>query len=403
MNSKKHFVLLICALFLLPQLLISQDNPYSMKWGNGFKLESKNKDFKLKFGGRIMVDHAFFSQDEDMDVAFGELGTKNGTEFRRARFFSSGTVYNNIGYKLQLDFTGGGVAMKDAYIQIKKIPVIGSFKVGHFKEPFRFDALTSSKYITFMERALLIDFSQERNNGFMIANDLLDKKLSFQAGLFRAANGYGDDEAANDGYSFTGRLTGLALNNKENKQLLHLGVGYSHRVPESETYKVSSRPEAHLSGTKYISTGTIADVENIGLLNFEGVFVMKALTFQGEYLMANVKTLNETLNLSSYYGQLSYFLTGESKKYKNSYAGFDRVKPKSNFGNGGYGAWELTFRYSNSNLSDKSVSGGEQTDMTFGLNWYLNPASRVMFNTVLANVKDFGKVTVFQTRFQIDF
>jgi phosphate-selective porin OprO/OprP len=47
--------------------------------------------------------------------------------------------------------------------------------------------------------------------------------------------------------------------------------------------------------------------------------------------------------------------------------------------------------------------GGEQQDITLGVNWYLNPVTRVMLNNVFANIKDVGNVNVFEVRFQIDF
>ncbi len=100
-----------------------KENPFSFKWDNGFKVESADKNFKLSFGGRIMLDHAFFSQDDDLDLAFGELVTKNGLEIRRARLFLSGAVYNNVEFKLDLGFEGGEVAMKDVYLGIKNVPV----------------------------------------------------------------------------------------------------------------------------------------------------------------------------------------------------------------------------------------------------------------------------------------
>ena len=410
MNEMKNYVLII--LLLMATVSFTQEkkeNPFSAKWDNGFKVESADKNFKLKFGGRIMVDHAFFSQNDDLESVFGELGTKNGTEFRRARFFTSGTVYGNVDFKLQIDFSGGDVVLKDAYLGIKKVPLVGNVRVGHVKEPFRFDALTSSKYITFMERALPIDFMQERNNGILLFNDFLDKKLSLQAGYFRNQSNSSSDKAANDGYAFTARATALALNNKDKKQLLHLGVGYSYRKPDSKQFRVRSRPEAHLSSERYISSGTIADVDNVNLVNFETVFVGGPFSFQGEYLKSKVNMESlaaiDNYNFNSYYGHVSYFLTGESKKYKNSYAGFDRVKPKNNFGgdNNGSGAWEVALRYSTSDLNSEDISGGEQSDVTLGLNWYLNPSTRIMFNNVWADIKDAGKANIFQVRFQIDF
>ena len=93
MNKMKNYILI--TLLLVATVSFSQEkekkeNPFSAKWDNGFKVESADKNFKLKFGGRIMVDHAFFSQNNDLESVFGELGTKNGTEFRRARFFHQG-------------------------------------------------------------------------------------------------------------------------------------------------------------------------------------------------------------------------------------------------------------------------------------------------------------------------
>ena len=384
-----------------------KENPFSFKWDNGFKVESADKNFKLSFGGRIMLDHAFFSQNNDLDLAFGELVTKNGLEIRRARLFLAGVVYNNVEFKLDLGFEGGEVAMKDVYLGIKNVPVVGNIRVGNVKEPIRLEMLTSSKYITFMERSIHSDFSPTRNNGILLFNDFLDKRLSAQAGLFRNAGNNGNDVMANDGYTFTGRITGLPINDQDAKQLLHVGLGYSYRKPDSGEYRVRSRPEAHLSGVRYINTGTLEDIDNVNLTNVEAAFVSGPFSIQTEYLMAKVNTGNitavDSYNFNSYYGQVSYFLTGESKKYKSSYSGFNRVKPTNNFGENGSGAWEVALRFSNSDLNNEDILGGEQSDVTVGLNWYLNPATRIMFNNVWADVKDAGNMNVFQVRFQIDF
>jgi phosphate-selective porin OprO/OprP len=385
-----------------------KENPFFFKWDNGFKLESADKDFKLKFGGRIMVDHAYLFQNDELDTNFGPLVTKSGTEFRRARLFLSGTVYDNVEFKFQIDFAGGDVAFKDMYIGLKALPGVGTVRVGHVKEPFGLQTLNSSKYITFMERSLLSDFSQGRNNGILLFNDFFGKRLSAQAGAFRMAQGNGNDIFADDGYALTGRITGLALQNPDKKQLLHLGVGYSFRKPESKTYKVSSRPEAHLA-PKYINTEELEDVDNISLIDFETALVSGPISLQGEYLTTTVYNTDsapfEKYNFKSFYGQVSYFITGESKSYKGSYEGFDRVKPKRNFGgkDKGTGAWEIALRYSNSDLDSRDVLGGQQTDITLGLNWYLNPAARLMLNHVWPTIKDTGRANILQGRLQIDF
>ncbi|HHC81098.1 MAG TPA: hypothetical protein ENK46_14550 [Flavobacteriia bacterium] len=398
--------------FLTSNFLLSQEgNQFSFAWDNGFKLESADKNFKLKFGGRLMIDHAFFSQDAGLDDAFGQLLTKNGTEFRRARFFFSGTVYENVTFKLNIDFASGNTVLKDAYIGIKNIPFVGNIRVGHVKEPFRLDALTSSKYLTFMEPALLTDFTPIRNNGILLFNNFLDKRLSVQTGLFRNASGRtGNDLTANDGFTFTGRMSGLPFDDNEKKLLLHVGLGYTYKKPnDKKEFKIASRPEAHLSGKKYLNTGIIEDVENVQMANFETALVKGPFSVQAEYLIANINTgtgiTSISYNFSSYYAQTSYFITGEYKRFKSSYSGFNRLKPTHNFvgKNKGAGAWEVALRYSNSDLNNKDIFGGEQRDITLGLNWYLNPVTRIMFNHVWEKVKNFGNATAFQVRFQIDF
>ena len=395
--------------------MISQekkDNPFTIKWDNGTKIESKDKNFKLKFGGRVQLDHALFLQNDDLDAAFGELESSNGTEFRRLRFFMSGLLYKNVEYKLQIDFAGGGARLKDAYIGIKGIPVIGRIRVGHMKEPLRFDALTSSKYITFMERAIPADLANERNNGILLMNDFFDNKLSIQTGVFRKADAFGNDKKADKDIAITSRITTLAINNKEKEQLLHFGFSYSYRKPETDDYHISVRPKSHLAN-KYIKTGTIQDVETVNIINFETAYTKGPFTFQGEYLGSSVKQnsidFSETYNFTNYYAQVSYFLTGEHRPYKNSYATFGRLKPKKNFmGNGkGAGAWELALRYTHTDLNSKDIYGGEQGDISFGTNWYLNSATRIMFNYVWTDIdkKDVGhgNLNIFEVRFQIDF
>ena len=162
---------------------------------------------------------------------------------------------------------------------------------------------------------------------------LFDNKLSVQTGVFRNADAFGNDKEAAKDVAWTSRITTLAIDNKEKEQLLHLGFSYSYRKPDKEEYKISVRPKSHLA-KKYISTGNIEDVERVNIINFETAFTSGPFTFQGEYLGSSVKQdlsdFSETYNFNNYYGQISYFLTGEHRPYKNSYATFGRLKPKSN-------------------------------------------------------------------------
>jgi len=344
---------------------------------------------EIKFGGRIMYDMAVWG-DTAMDNA--------GTEFRRVRFYNSGKLYGNVKYKLQLDFSGGKISFKDVWMELSELPFNGKLRVGHFKEPLRLEALTSSKYITFMERALPIAFAPERNTGAMY-HTTFGEKISLQTGVFREGDSFGNDKESTNNVNVTSRITYLAMN--DDRKTLHLGASSSVRKNSGNSYGFSSRAENHL-GNKLMSV-SFEDVDKTNILGGEIAYVNNALSVQAEYLQATVIGTTETA-LSSYYGQISYFLTGESRPYKSSLDGFSRVKPNNNYGSGGKGAIELVARTSSMDLT--AANEGSLNDITLGVNWYLNPHTRVMLNYVMGEMTNETEViteNAVMMRVQLDF
>ncbi len=398
---------LLIAVLLLSQNNYSQDSiapSYSFKWDNGFKLKSSDNNFSLDFGGRIFVDHARFFPNSNLERNYGEMNHNSRTDVTSARLFFSGEIYQNVEFKFQVDFSGEKVAFKDVYIGITNIPAIGNLRVGQLHEPFRFSSLTSGKYTTFMERGPNTSFSYERNVGAVIFNDFLDDRLSAQLGAFQNPNNSTLEALDHDGYAVTGRITGLPIRNIEKRRLLHVGVGYSFRNPESNEYEVAISPGSKLAD-KLLDTDIIQNVNDVSLLNFEAVYIHGPFSLQAEYLNASIDIENGSHNFSSFNGDLSYFLTGESKIYGSSYGGFGRVKPRKNFGgkDKGFGAWEVAAKFSHTDLNDGIVMGGQQSLFAIGLNWYLNPVTRFMFNYSHASIENQGNIDIIQARLQVDF
>ena len=102
---------------------------------------------------------------------------------------------------------------------------------------------------------------------------------------------------------------------------------------------------------------------------------------QAEYISTSVNRngLND-VDFDGWYVETGYFLTGESRQYKNGK--FTRPKPFSNIGEDGTGAWQLALRYSTIDLNDGMIDGGETDAMTVGLNWYPTPTLRFTANYV---------------------
>lgn len=362
-------------------------------------------DVTMKFFGRLFIDWGWFTGDDptyNTDTSGTTPELEDGTEFRTARLGVEGLLYDKTGYKAEFDFAPGTVAVKDVFFTLKEL--FGTeFRVGHFKEPFSLEQVTSSRFISFMERSLAAAFAPDRNSGFQLSDTPTDSQnLYWAAGLFRTSNdqakAVGDSE-----YSYTARLTGLPLYEEEGASMLHLGAAASYRLDDSVQFR--SRPEANMVN-RPADTGAIA-ADDTMLLCGEAAWLNGPFSAQAEYQLASVSAsgAGQDGDFSGYYAYVSYFLTGEHRNYKKTSASFDRLRPNENFGVG-KGAFELLARYSFIDLDDGAAFTEEMTDTTLGLNWYLNGASRVMFNWVHSEFESGAvddSMDAFMMRFQMDW
>jgi len=396
-----------------------QPDDWNFKWSNGFKLERNDGAFKLKFGGRLQSDWAYVDPSEQIESAIG--GEGNGTEFRRARLFFSGTVYDRLLFKAQYDFanTGDGeVSLKDAYLGLQDLGPIDKVLVGHMKEPFSLEELTSSKYTTFMERALPNAFAPSRNTGFAADGTAADERVLWQVGVFRDSDESGFSFSHDAMWNVTARVVGVPLYEDDGAKVVHLGFSYSHQFRGGSDFMLQyrQRPESHLA--PYLAnTGATIPTNDIDLIAPEFAVVWGPASFQAEYMRAFVEGDAGTRNTTFWgaYAQLSYFLTGEHRMYELGEGAFDRVKLNANFNpaKGDWGGFEIAARYSYLDLSDEMVRGGKMWDVTAGINWYLFPDTRVSLNYVHSGLEDLlispnpddvdGDANIVEARFQVDF
>ncbi|HUX08445.1 MAG TPA: porin [Acidobacteriota bacterium] len=373
---------------------------FTIEWRDGFRLYSADGMFKLSFGGRVFHDWMWGNADDEITSAFGEI--VSGNEFRTAWLYFSGEVYNNVEFMARYSFSGGDIKVKDLYIGLTKLP-FGKLRIGHYKEPFSLEQLTSSKYTTFMERSIADLFAPARNTGFSILGANKAQNITWGLGVFTEANDYGEARAHDDTYNISGRLTFLPWS--DGNDLLHLGAGYHYTgVNEGGSLRYSQRPEVHLT-YRFVDTGNFA-ADSANTLGLEALIFLGPFSLQGEYMYDSISAPDAgdpTFQGGYLFG--SYFLTpGDHRSYSKADGAIGRVKPKNPWmGDNGTGAVELALRYSWLDLTDAEVFGGELMDITLGLNWYINNVTRMMINYVYADRDDIGTASFFQTRFQIDF
>jgi len=238
-----------------------QPQPVFVSFRNGLFVETEDKAWNFKVGGRMQFDGGFSSQP------LNGWGSQAGV--RQVRLEVEGTAAKYFFYKLQYDFAGaqyggptnapvqGGI--RDFYLGIQhplltlpfaKDPAI--IHVGSYFEPFSLEFTASSRFRDFIERAMPVDaIAPNRHLGAAIGAYGAD--WSAKGGIFTTSF---EDLSTNPGvhtpaplwvpaaanwattggsqyFDLTGRVTYAPI--KTEHDLLHVGVSGRYHRPNDAT------------------------------------------------------------------------------------------------------------------------------------------------------------------------
>jgi len=382
---------------LLPAILLLQQGATLAPEGPLSWLPGKESEKTVKISGRVMSDWTFSTGGEDTEAALGEE-IMDGHEFRRLRLGVTGDFTSEVSYRAELDFAGGSAAVTDVYLKYTGCS-FGDWKLGHFKEPFGIEELTSSRFITFIERDTVSEaFAPSRNVGLGLANST--DSMNWGVGAFRESDKTG--KTMNEAYSATGRFVYRPWFEDGGKRLLHLGLAASWRNPDGEVV-YEAAPENHFIPV-YFETPAL-EADSTTLLGVELAVQQGAFHGQFEWQTADNSAPDggTDTSLDGMSLQAGWFITGESRGYKTDEGVWDRVKPTSNAGSdGGIGAWEVAVRFSTLDLTE----GGATDDLNVisaALNWYLNDYTRLMFDVIKPELDAADDLTIFALRAAFDF
>lgn len=361
-----------------------------------------------KIGGRVDLDGAFFVPADGMEAQ------ANIVELRRWRFFTTG----NAIFLIPFSYSASVMAvdnyrfvLDDFWLEFRRIPHLGTLRVGSFIPALSLEASGSSRDATFMEWGTPIQGLAPRiSSGWQLRRPIFDNRATWSLGQFAQSLGTDVGDATPDFMRIIGRVTWLPifegeLEGGETKRLLHLGLDLNYLRSGNATIRYRSRPESHASNF-LADTGNI-HAENMSSVGLEAAWVEGPWSVQSEFL-GNFVDSESSQNFYGFYLYGSYFWTGESRSYDPSRGVFGRFHPKQNFSldGTGMGAVETALRFSYLDLSTNTVNGGVLQSMTLGVNWYLHSNSKIRFNYVYAHANGGprpGDMNVFQTRFEFDF
>ncbi len=319
----------------------------------------------MTFAGRIQADHTRYDG--------GSFPYADGSEVRRLRAGVLGNLTSVWEYKAEWDFAPDDVEVKDAYIRYTGFTNT-RITLGNFKVFSSIDELTSSNNTTFTERGLPNAFVTARRTalGYQTWSD----NFSFSAATYI--------HEPNNLERGTGNAVRYIYHPKlGNGALLHLGINAAIENPDDNTARLRSRPELHQDAHRFVDTGNLLNVDSTTKLGLEAAYTMGRFSAQSEYVRKSVDRDGVTdPTFDGFYGYISYFLTNDTRAYTNSDGFFGTVSPTSEAG-----AWELAARYSEIDLNDGLVNGGQAEAITLAVNYYMTRDLRFQANYVISDSK----------------
>jgi len=388
--------------------------PAKTKWGNfvnGLRGIARYNlfDGKLKFrlGARGQVDGTVGNGNDKYEQFY--LPIDNDFSVRRFEVFAVGRVrkFNfNLAFELGPDW-----GVSDAWIEGAEGGLevwgkyLGKLRVGWMNEPFSLERQTGAYNLGLMERSLPVQtIAPGSNIGAMVHDSGPQGRFTWAAGIFSVGHS-NDANASSSLLSLTGRATFLPVHRNEGRDLIHVGLSLSSRSPAGSDTRYRSRPEARF--VQYlVDTGTI-DASHITLIGLEFAAVRGPMWMAAEHVRSQVSAqLVDNPTFKGSYVKVGWFLTGESKPYRKNSGVFTRERPLNKYSGGNPfkkkngGAWELVGRLSRVDLTDGLIEGGELTDISGALSWYINATTRVELNYIYASPKNQGAANIFLLRVQ---
>jgi phosphate-selective porin OprO/OprP len=344
------------------------------------------------FTGALALDRQNWqTQDSKSKAQVGDLDDSDGGEVRALRFGVVGTLnfpqpWVYTVFAATNGFTKGFDTDDDDDLTLfdwrLDIPFFAetTISLGKQKEPISLERSMGMIYLPMQERSAVSDaMLPSRNIGILLSGMAFNQRMTWASGAF---NNWLDPDSSGtfseNASQFIGRVTGLPFISEDESNLLHLGFGLRYTNAEKGLF-YSTEPEFDQSPS-FVNTGAFAAKSSL-TYNFEASWRKGPFWLLGEYVYNDVNAPDQgNPNFTGYFVAGTWALTGEMRTYNHRSGTFSPLPVAQSVYQGGWGAWEVGARWSNVDLTDGRVKGGEMQIASVGLNWWLTSFFKVDFN-----------------------
>ncbi|HEY5722894.1 MAG TPA: porin [Allosphingosinicella sp.] len=350
-------------------------------WKGAPVLADAESGWSFKPRGRIQYDAGYIENPND-SIATRNLGFNS--RVRRVRLGAEGTIPGGFGYKFEMDFANSTVGFGDVILTYAPKDKPWSLTIGNHESHDGLEQITSSRFISFLERAQMNDaFINTRRLGISLGLQNKANTARFAAGLF---TGHSIDAGFdNEGWIAAARATysPLALGG-----MLHLGANVQHRQFQSnngttlsnsvgapstnQQARYRARPFLQTTDIRFVDTGNFAaSSDTIVGVELAGLFGSFHVAGEAQWTKANAYQAGDTATgldafptatflvpsddpgFFSWYAEAGWFITGETRGYKNG--AWDRTKVAKPFSKKGWGALQANLRYDFLDLNSRAL------------------------------------------------
>ena len=339
------------------------------------------------------------AQDTANEAQIGDLREFDGGEIRGLRFGAVGTlnfetpwVYTFFAATRGFDKGFDATTTDDITIFDYRLDIPlwnrSTMSIGKQKEPISLERIMGMIFEPMQERTSVSDaLLPSRNVGIVLNATLPSEGVSYAVGVFN--DWFDVGEPLNESSTqVVGRITGLPLLSEDEGSLLHLGLGVRH-TNAKQVLRFRTEPEFNQSPA-FVDTG-LFEADRAITYNFELSARRGPVWIASELVSTDVTAPGlGNLSFSGDHVTASWVATGEMRSYNKRSGTLGPVPVARSVNQGGWGAWEFVARWSELDLNDAAIEGGEMQILSLGTNWWLTPTFSVGVNYRHIRLDRFG-------------
>jgi phosphate-selective porin OprO/OprP len=375
-------------------------NPYYDFDEGGFHVTTKHEEFSFGLRGMTQIDGMLYSRPTP------GIDTSSGFYSPRSRIYFEGHATQPISWEFSFQNFFDVVQLLDAYVNFNYDPRF-QLQIGRYKNPFSYEFYRIHIWDEMApERSVwAVNYEANRRFGAMLWGVLADQRVEYAVGSFNTQrNGFEpfnsrqDFEAFVNFKPFYNRDEGFLLRNlqlggscdvgNENQPLTPAALRINFSPGPSTVTSPTGANNAELPflafNTGVIEHGTRDLWEAHLAYYYGGLSLVSAIEGGHEAYGKSATAAPVHVPVNGWFIQTAYILTGETIRDRTL------LQPLRPFdlreGRFGFGAWEVTARFSQLDLGSEVFTAGladpklwtkDVNMVDVGANWYLNQFVKV--------------------------